>query len=389
MIRIVPLKFQQAGRQYDFNALTLELKAGDKVIVETDRGRAMATVVIPPREIQESDAPEGLKSILRIATEEDLALAETNAAREKTAHRFCKERIHERKLEMKLVRAEYAFDGSKIIFFFTADGRIDFRELVKDLAHHFHTRIEMRQIGVRDEAKLVGGLGICGRELCCCSFLTQFSPVSVKMAKEQGLALNPTKISGQCGRLLCCLGYEYETYGELKKGMPKCGKKVMWENRECEVTSQDVLQQKVTLRDREGTCCRVTMEELRTGQASPPAALENPEEETHANRLTKGRPQRQQQPRRQEDKGQQPQRQTDKGQQPRKQAGKGQQPQKQSNKRQPAADKAVEEQPGPVEVQPKQVQGEASEGKSQASRKRRGRRRPRSGRKPAPSKQGE
>lgn len=255
MIRIVPLKFQQAGRQYDFNALSLELKAGDKVIVETDRGRAMAIAVIPPREIDESQAPEGLKNILRIATDEDLALADTNAAREKTAHRFCVERIHERKLEMKLVRAEYAFDGSKIIFFFTADGRIDFRELVKDLAHHFHTRIEMRQIGVRDEAKLVGGLGICGRELCCCSFLTQFNPVSVKMAKEQGLALNPTKISGQCGRLLCCLGYEYETYIELKKGLPKSGKKVMWENREHEVTSQDILQQKVTLRDREGTSC--------------------------------------------------------------------------------------------------------------------------------------
>ncbi|MDT8443611.1 MAG: stage 0 sporulation family protein [Desulfuromonadales bacterium] len=390
MIRIVPLKFQQAGRQYDFNALTLELKAGDKVIVETDRGRAMATVVIPPREIQESEAPEGLKSILRIATEEDLALAETNAAREKTAHRFCKERIHERKLEMKLVRAEYAFDGSKIIFFFTADGRIDFRELVKDLAHHFHTRIEMRQIGVRDEAKLVGGLGICGRELCCCSFLTQFSPVSVKMAKEQGLALNPTKISGQCGRLLCCLGYEYETYGELKKGMPKCGKKVMWENRECEVTSQDVLQQKVTLRDREGTCCRVTMEELRTGQPSPPAAQENPDEETHASRLTKDRPQRQQQqPRKQGEKGQQPQRQADKGQQPRKQASKGQQPQKQINKRQQPADKAVEDKPRTVEVQPERAQGEATDSKSQTSRKRRSRRRPRSGRKPAPSKQGE
>ncbi|MCK4508726.1 MAG: hypothetical protein KAU27_09300, partial [Desulfuromonadales bacterium] len=196
MIRIVPLKFQQAGRQYKFNALSLELKSGDKVIVETDRGRAMAIVVIPPSEIEENSSPEGLKNILRIATEEDLAMAETNAAREKTAHHFCRGRIQERKLQMKLVRAEYAFDGSKIIFFFTADGRIDFRELVKDLAHHFHTRIEMRQIGVRDEAKLVGGLGICGRELCCCSFLTQFSPVSVKMAKEQGLALNPTKISG-------------------------------------------------------------------------------------------------------------------------------------------------------------------------------------------------
>ena len=217
MIRIVPLKFQNAGRQYDFNAQTLELKQGDKVIVETDRGRAMATVVVPPREIEPDQAPEGLKNILRVATEEDLALADTNAGREKDAYAYCVERISTRQLEMKLVRAEYAFDGSKIIFYFTADGRIDFRELVKDLAHHFHTRIEMRQIGVRDEAKLVGGLGICGRELCCCSFLTQFNPVSVKMAKEQGLALNPTKISGLCGRLMCCLAHEVDLYPAPQK----------------------------------------------------------------------------------------------------------------------------------------------------------------------------
>jgi cell fate regulator YaaT (PSP1 superfamily) len=358
----------------------MELKAGDKVIVETDRGRAMAIVVIPPREIPESEAPDGLKSILRSATEEDLALAETNAAREKTAHRFCKERIQERKLEMKLVRAEYAFDGSKIIFFFTADGRIDFRELVKDLAHHFHTRIEMRQIGVRDEAKLVGGLGICGRELCCCSFLTQFNPVSVKMAKEQGLALNPTKISGQCGRLLCCLGYEYETYGELKKGMPKCGKKVMWENRECEVTSQDILQQKVTLRDREGSCCRVTLEELRTGQASQPEEQENPAEETHESRLTKSRPQRKQPPQKQSDRGQQQQKHASRGRQ---------QPQKQERKTPLSADRATEEQPKPVEQQQKPIQSDETEVKSQSNRRRRSRRRPRSARKPDPSKQGE
>lgn len=387
MIRIVPLKFQQAGRQYDFNALSLELKAGDKVIVETDRGRAMAMVVIPPYEVAESAAPEGLKNIQRIATEEDLSLAETNAAREKTAQRYCKERIHERKLEMKLVRAEYAFDGSKIIFFFTADGRIDFRELVKDLAHHFHTRIEMRQIGVRDEAKLVGGLGICGRELCCCSFLTQFNPVSVKMAKEQGLALNPTKISGQCGRLLCCLGYEYEVYGELKKGMPKCGKKVMWEDREFEVTSQDVLQQKVTLRDREGSCCRVTLEELRTGQATQPTAQQGPAEETHESRLTKGKPQRQlaDKP---ESRGQQSRKQDDsKGPRPRKQAKGPQQPRKPDNKRQSPAQKTASEPSVPAEQQ-KPAQGEATENKS-PSRRRRSRRKPRSGRKPDPSKQGE
>jgi cell fate regulator YaaT (PSP1 superfamily) len=393
MIRIVPLKFQQAGRQYKFNALSLELKSGDKVIVETDRGRAMAIVVIPPKEVEASDTPEGLKNILRIATEEDLAMAETNAAREKTAHHFCRERIQVRKLEMKLVRAEYAFDGSKIIFFFTADGRIDFRELVKDLAHHFHTRIEMRQIGVRDEAKMVGGIGICGRELCCCSFLTQFSPVSVKMAKEQGLALNPTKISGQCGRLLCCLGYEYETYSKLKKGMPKCGKKVMWENRECEVTSLDILQQKVTLRDREGTSCQVTMEELRNGQASQPSTAEDSVGEAHSSRLTKDRPQRQQ-PRKQREKGQQQsQRQSNKSQQSPKQRNKGQQNQEQSNNQQQAANKATGEQTKPVDQQKEQTQNKPNEGKSQSNRRRRGRRRPRGGggggNKPTPSQQGE
>jgi hypothetical protein len=181
-----------------------------------------------------------LKSVLRPASEDDLAQAHANSAREKEALRYCRDRIQGRQMDMKLVRAEYAFDGSKIVFYFTAEGRIDFRELVKDLAHHFHTRIEMRQIGVRDEAKLVGGMGICGRELCCCSFLTEFYPVSVKMAKEQGLALNPTKISGQCGRLLCCLGYEFESYCEMRKGMPKCGKKITWDNREWEVTAQNI-----------------------------------------------------------------------------------------------------------------------------------------------------
>lgn len=366
MIRIVPLKFQQAGRQYDFNALTLDLKAGDKVVVETDRGRAMATVVVPPREIADKDAPEGLKSILRIATDEDLALAETNAAREKDAHRYCMDKIHARQLAMKLVRAEYAFDGSKIIFFFTADGRIDFRELVKDLAHHFHTRIEMRQIGVRDEAKLVGGLGICGRELCCSTFLTQFNPVSVKMAKEQGLALNPTKISGQCGRLLCCLGYEFETYNALKKGMPKCGKKIMWEDRECEVTGQNILRQQVTLRDREGSCCCVTMEELRTGQANQPTELEKSPGEAHANRLNRGRQQKPQQ---------------------RKQAPQPEKPAEKkpgrAREKEPVAAEPAADQEKPV------TPNNADEDKTPSKRRRRGRRKPRGGRKPDPSKQGE
>ena len=270
MLRIVPVKFHHAGRQYDFNAQGLELQAGSRVVVETERGRALAIVVTAPREIPAEQGPEGLKSVLRTATDDDIAQAAANAARERDAVRYCKERVQSRNLEMKLVRAEYAFDGSKIVFYFTAEGRIDFRDLVKDLAHHFHTRIEMRQIGVRDEAKLVGGLGICGRELCCCSFLTEFYPVSVKMAKEQGLALNPTKISGQCGRLLCCLGYEFEAYCELRKGMPKCGKKVCWDNREWEVTAQNALARQLTLRQADGTTRVVAMDEYESGQAREP-----------------------------------------------------------------------------------------------------------------------
>jgi hypothetical protein len=175
-------------------------------------------------------------------------------------------------MEMKLVRAEYLFDGSKIIFYFTADGRVDFRELVKDLAHHFHTRIEMRQIGVRDEAKLTGGIGICGRELCCCTFLTEFAPVSVKMAKEQGLALNPNKISGQCGRLLCCLGYEFETYCSLRKALPKCGRKVAIGGKEGEVIDQDILAQKVRVRLADGQAVELTAEQLEKGLPPEPAA---------------------------------------------------------------------------------------------------------------------
>ena len=411
MTRIVPLKFQQAGRQYKFDAQSLELKAGDKVIVETDRGRAMAIVVIPPREIPDNEAPEGLKNILRTATEEDLALAETNTSREKDAYRHCVERIKSRKLEMKLVRAEYAFDGSKIIFYFTADGRIDFRELVKDLAHYFHTRIEMRQIGVRDEAKLVGGLGICGRELCCSSFLTQFNPVSVKMAKEQGLALNPTKISGQCGRLLCCLGYEFETYTQLKKGMPKQGKKVMWQDRECEVTHQNILRQQVTLRDREGNSTVVTMEELRTGQPNQPAETEK-SGEAHTTRLNKSKPQGQrsqgqksqdQKAQGQRSQGQRPQGQKSQGQRTQGQKPKGQGGQEQSTRKQPnrgqkpanrpASPEAQNAEQGrkPDEKKDKQnlSTNETAGSKPSSRRRRRGRRRPRSGGKPDPSKQGE
>ncbi|ABB32545.1 PSP1 domain protein [Geobacter metallireducens RCH3] len=242
MVKIVKAQFHTAGKLYDFGAGDLDLKPGDKIIVETERGRSIATVVTPPREYEEAHVPEGLKTAIRIAEPSDLASAARNDAREQEAHAFCLRKIKERGMEMKLVKVEYLFDGSKAIFYFTADGRVDFRELVKDLAHQFHTRIEMRQIGVRDESKMIGGIGICGRELCCSSFLREFEPVSVKMAKEQNLALNPTKISGQCGRLLCCLGYEYETYCSLKKCLPKCGKVVKCGSTEGEVIKQNIIE---------------------------------------------------------------------------------------------------------------------------------------------------
>ncbi|NVN99619.1 MAG: stage 0 sporulation family protein [Geobacteraceae bacterium] len=281
MIRIVKIQFHSAEKLYDFNAGTVELKQGDKVIVETDRGRSMAIVATAPAEVPEEVAPESLKSILRKASPADLEAAERNTAREKETHVFCQNKIAERNLDMKLVKVEYAFDGSKAVFYFTADGRIDFRDLVKDLAQHFHTRIEMRQIGVRDEAKIVGGLGICGRELCCSSFLRDFAPVSVKMAKEQNLALNPTKISGQCGRLLCCLGYEFETYCELRKGLPKCGKHMKCGNAEGEVVKVNTLARSYTIRtpDQGEVICRLDeagTDHVATAAPPPAPPRENP-----------------------------------------------------------------------------------------------------------------
>lgn len=240
-MKIVKVQFTNAGKLYDFDAGDLQMSTGDQVIVETERGRSIATVVVPPIDFVEAGLPEGIKKVMRMANAEDLAALARIRAKEAEAFAFCQAKISERSMEMKLVKVEYLFDGSKAIFFFTADGRIDFRELVKDLAHQFHTRIEMRQIGVRDEAKMVGGIGICGRELCCSTFLRDFAPVSVKMAKEQSLALNPTKISGQCGRLLCCLGYEFETYCSLRQGLPKCGKRVQCGGTEGEVTKVNIL----------------------------------------------------------------------------------------------------------------------------------------------------
>ncbi len=250
--RIVSVSFQYAGKLFDFDATNLELSDREQVVVETERGKSLGTIIGLVREVDPANCQAKLKTILRKADQHDIEMADKNAGREEEALKFCKKRVRERKMEMKLVRAEYLFDGSKIVFYFTADGRIDFRELVRDLAQHFRTRIEMRQIGVRDEAKMVGGLGCCGRELCCSSYLRNFAPVSVKMAKAQGLALNPSKISGQCGRLLCCLGYEYDTYNELRKNLPKCGKKLNLPDGPADVIALNVLAQKITVADKDG-----------------------------------------------------------------------------------------------------------------------------------------
>lgn len=223
MTKIVGIRFQQAGKIYSFDPLDYELETGMHVIVETARGVEMGTVLIPVREVDDSSVPQPLKPVMRIATEEDEKTVESNHQKEKEAYAICKEKIEKHGLEMKLVAAEYTFDNNKLLFYFTADGRIDFRELVKDLASVFRTRIELRQIGVRDETKMLGGIGICGRELCCKAYLTDFIPVSIKMAKEQNLSLNPIKISGVCGRLMCCLKNEEETYEYLNSRLPAVG----------------------------------------------------------------------------------------------------------------------------------------------------------------------
>ena len=282
MPRIVAIQFSTAGKLYDFNAEDLDLATGDKVVVETERGLGIGDVVLAPVERTEG-VPENLASIRRKATPDDIATHERNRQLEKSAFDFCLKRITERGMQMKLVRVEYQFDSSKAVFYFTADGRVDFRDLVKDLAHNFHTRIEMRQIGVRDESKMIGGIGICGRELCCSSFLREFQPVSVKMAKEQNLALNPSKISGQCGRLLCCLDYEYETYCCLRKNFPKCGKRVRTPTAAGVIDKINILTGTITLRLDDNKQIIIRREEILSEGAADafpaplPAAAEQPQ----------------------------------------------------------------------------------------------------------------
>ena len=223
MTKIVGVRFRNTGKIYYFDPVKYKIESGDHVIVETARGVEMGAVVLGPRTVEDDTVVKPLKAVIRIATEADERIAERNREKEKEAFQICLDKIAKHKLEMKLVEAEYTFDNNKLLFYFTADGRIDFRDLVKDLAAVFRTRIELRQIGVRDETKILGGVGICGRGLCCHTYLTEFVPVSIKMAKEQNLSLNPAKISGVCGRLMCCLKNEQETYEYLNSRLPNVG----------------------------------------------------------------------------------------------------------------------------------------------------------------------
>lgn len=246
MTKVIGVRFRPAGKIYFFAPGKLDIMTGDKVIVETARGVEFGSVVTGPKEVEDDKITQPLKSVIRIATAEDVKKEEKNRVKEKEAFGICLEKIRKHGLEMKLIDAEYTFDNNKVLFYFTADGRIDFRELVKDLASVFRTRIELRQIGVRDETKIRGGIGICGRPLCCNTYLSEFAPVSIKMAKEQNLSLNPTKISGVCGRLMCCLTNEEETYEELNRHLPSNGDHVTTpEGLHGDVQSVNVLRQLV------------------------------------------------------------------------------------------------------------------------------------------------
>ena len=246
MKTIIGVRFRKAGKIYYFEPNGLELEPGVHVIVETSRGVEYGTVVLGPREVSDEAISAPLKPVIRLATEEDDATEAANKVKEKEAMEICREKIAKHELEMRLLDCEYTFDGNKVLFYFTADGRVDFRELVKDLAAVFRIRIELRQIGVRDETKIVGGIGICGRALCCHTYLADFAPVSIRMAKEQNLSLNPTKISGVCGRLMCCLKNEEEAYEELNSRLPNLGDRVITnDGLQGEVSAVSVLKQMV------------------------------------------------------------------------------------------------------------------------------------------------
>ena len=252
MTEVISVKFKDSGKNYYFSPDGKKYNVGDNVIVETANGLAFGSVAEANHEVEDDRVVPPLKKVLRVANDKDMQRIEDNKTKERDALRVCEEKIASHKLDMKLVSVEYSFDGGKITFFFTADGRVDFRELVKDLANHFHARLELRQIGVRDEARMLGGVGICGQEYCCKRFLDDFLPVSIKMAKEQSLSLNPTKISGSCGRLMCCLNYEQESYEYLNSITPSIGSTVKTEQGVGIVTDVNFITGNLTVKPKDG-----------------------------------------------------------------------------------------------------------------------------------------
>ncbi|MFZ2063245.1 MAG: regulatory iron-sulfur-containing complex subunit RicT [Candidatus Binatus sp.] len=261
--KIVAVSLQQTGHLYNFLAGDRELRRGERVLVESEAGARVGTVEIEPHEPAQTIDLSQLRPIIRIASDNDFYLEKENISREANARRMCVERIRDRRIQMKLVNADYTFDGRKVTFYFVAEGRVDFRDLVRDLANTLRVRVEMKQIGARDETKVTGGLGPCGRELCCSSWLRDFEAVTVKMAREQGLALNPSRLAGMCGRLKCCLRYEYATYVELKRALPNLGKRVQCVKGDGKVVRQNILKQTVLIqREEDGGVVEVTLEDL-------------------------------------------------------------------------------------------------------------------------------
>jgi cell fate regulator YaaT (PSP1 superfamily) len=261
--KIVAVSLQQTGRLYNFLAGDRELRRGERVLVDSEAGARVATVEIEPHEAAPTLDLSALRPIIRIASDNDFHVEQENISREAYARRVCLDRIRERRIQMKLVSADYTFDARKVTFYFVAEGRVDFRDLVRDLANMLRVRVEMKQIGARDETKVTGGLGPCGRELCCSSWLRDFEAVTVKMAREQGLALNPSRLAGMCGRLKCCLRYEYATYVELRRALPNVGKRVQCVKGDGKVVRQNTLKQTVLIqRDEDGGVVEVTLEDL-------------------------------------------------------------------------------------------------------------------------------
>ncbi|SPD73651.1 Stage 0 sporulation protein YaaT [uncultured Desulfobacterium sp.] len=262
MNKVVGIQFRKGGKVYDFDPGPFVLKKGDKVMVITDEGPSIGSVYSEPQTRGDEIPKRPIKKIFRLATREEIERFDNNCCQEESVYQYCYNKINESQLEMSLVSVERRFDGSKIVVYFTADGRVDFRALVKDLVQEFRTRIEMRQIGVRQQAKIVGGLGPCGRPLCCSSFLDNFAPVTIKMAKTQSISLNPSKISGMCSRLMCCLNFEHEYYEKASKELPKVGKKVMTKEGEGKVVRQNALKETVTVMLESGNELEVKVQDL-------------------------------------------------------------------------------------------------------------------------------